>query len=48
MTMQKLMILGTGVHGAEMAHVVARINRQWRPATALGVSDALVSGPGAR
>jgi sugar O-acyltransferase (sialic acid O-acetyltransferase NeuD family) len=31
--MQDLIILGTGVHGAEMAHIVERINRQhptWR------------------
>lgn len=26
--MQNLIILGTGVHGGEMAHIVARINRQ--------------------
>lgn len=26
--MQQLIILGTGVHGAEMAHIIERINRQ--------------------
>lgn len=34
--MRELIILGTGVHGAEMAHIVERINRQTPTWTLLG------------
>lgn len=34
--MRKLIILGTGVHGAEMAHIVERINREKPTWTLLG------------